>query len=152
MMTNVFGNRNFMHPMRRLNMCSSWWAQFFIFWGGVGGDIFLFFFPVPNVFSSCSHRVPQVLKLFSKMFAIAPQFYPIWFAQSSTLMYINWKGRLRVSIFVSILQLESKEVLLLRSAQSSQKIGYGPIVNESYYTTIYLINTNTFAGGEWTCP
>ncbi len=37
----------------------------------------------------CSHGVP---KMFPKMFPIAPQFYyPIWFAQSSTLMYINWK-------------------------------------------------------------
>jgi hypothetical protein len=33
------------------------------------------------------------------------QFYPIWFAQSSTFMYINWKGRLLGTTFVSILQL-----------------------------------------------
>jgi hypothetical protein len=48
-----------------------------------------FFSLVPNVFSSCSHGVP---KFFSKTFPIAPQIYPIWFAQSSTLMHINWKG------------------------------------------------------------
>jgi hypothetical protein len=39
-------------------------------------------------------EVPQVPNLVPKEFPIAPQFYPIWFAQSSTLMYINWKGRL----------------------------------------------------------
>ncbi len=46
----------------------------------------------------CSQGVPtripkgsQVPKLFPKMFPIAPQIYPIWFAQSSTLMFINWK-------------------------------------------------------------
>jgi hypothetical protein len=60
----------------------------------VGGSFLLFFFLVPNVFSSCSLEVPQVPNLFPKEFPIAPQFYPIWFAQSSTLMYINWKGRL----------------------------------------------------------
>jgi hypothetical protein len=43
---------------------------------------------VPNVSSSCPHRVP---KFFSKTFPIASQVYPIWFAQSSTLMYINGK-------------------------------------------------------------
>jgi hypothetical protein len=37
----------------------------------------------------CSHGVPEVPNLFPKMFPIAPQFYLIWFAQSSTLMYIN---------------------------------------------------------------
>jgi hypothetical protein len=52
------------------------------------GD-FLLFSLVPNVFSSCSHQNPQVLKLFPKAFPMAPQFYPIWFAQSSTLMDIN---------------------------------------------------------------
>ncbi len=40
----------------------------------------------------CSHdvliRFPQVPYLF----LTAPQFYPIWFAQSSTPMCVNWKG------------------------------------------------------------
>lgn len=45
-----------------------------------------YFFPlVPNVFLSCSH---EVLKLFPNTFAIAPQIYHIWFAQSSTPIYI----------------------------------------------------------------
>jgi hypothetical protein len=39
------------------------------------------------------------------MFPIAPGFYPIWFAPSSTPMYIHWKGEPWGSIFVSILQL-----------------------------------------------
>jgi hypothetical protein len=147
----------------------------FSFWGGVGWvEIFYFGFgPVPYVFSSCSQKVPQVLKLFSKMFAITPQFYPICFAQSSTLMYINWKGRLRrESIFVSILQLGSKEVLLFRGVQCSQRIGDGPIEVGSLTKNLvflkkrcewpmnlliwiilhyHLINTNIFAGGEWAC-
>ncbi len=55
------------------------------------GRLFLFFPLFPNVFSSCSHRVPQVLKLFPKTFPIAPQLYPLWFAQSPTLICRNWK-------------------------------------------------------------
>jgi hypothetical protein len=50
-----------------------------------------FFLFVPNG----SHHVPlRFLKFLScsKTFPIAPHFYPIWFAQSSTLMCINWEG------------------------------------------------------------
>jgi hypothetical protein len=52
------------------------------------------FIPASNHgFSMCFHHVPmevpQVPKVFLKLFPIAPPFYPIWFAQSSTLMYIN---------------------------------------------------------------
>jgi len=39
----------------------------------------------------CSHWVPQVPKLFPNTFPVAPQLYPIWFAQRPTLMYANWK-------------------------------------------------------------
>jgi hypothetical protein len=50
--------------------------------------IFFAFFPclqdVPYVFSWGSQRVHK--------FPIAPFFYPIWFAQSPTLMYLNRKG------------------------------------------------------------
>ncbi len=96
METNSFGIRNFMQPMGRLKM-HSWWALFSL-WGWCGGSYFLSFLPcsqcVPNRFSLCSIEVPQVLKLFLKTFLTAPQFYLIWFAQSSTLMYINWKARL----------------------------------------------------------
>jgi hypothetical protein len=49
---------------------------------------------VLDMFASCSLEVPQVPKLFPNAISVAPQFYPIWFAQSSTLMYINSKGRL----------------------------------------------------------
>jgi hypothetical protein len=60
----------------------------------VGGGRFLKILPcsqcVPNIFSSCSLEVPQVLKLFLKVLPIAPQFYPIWFVQSSTLTYISF--------------------------------------------------------------
>jgi hypothetical protein len=62
-----------------------------VFWGWVevGGVFFLFFFLVPNVLLSSSFEVPQVPNLLPEAFPIAPQFYPIWFAQSSTVMYIN---------------------------------------------------------------
>ncbi len=76
------------------------------------------------MFPSCSH---EVLKLFPITFAIAPQIYPIRFAQSSTLMYINWKGGSWESTFVSVLWLGSKEVLLWGSAQCSKNIADGPI-------------------------
>jgi len=45
---------------------------------------FLYFSHVPNVFSSCFRRVLKFPNTFLKMFPIAPGFYPIWFAQSST--------------------------------------------------------------------
>jgi hypothetical protein len=122
--TNSFGNKSFMHPMRRLDM-HSWWAPFFPLGAGWGGVILVFF----SVFPMCSQRVlitfpwaPQsFLSCCPKAFPIAPQFYPIWFAQSSTLMYINWNDWLKGSTLVSILQLGSKELLILRSAQCSQK-------------------------------
>jgi hypothetical protein len=61
-------------------------SSVFSFWGGVEWrELFL------SLFSSCSHQIAQVPNLFPKAFPIAPQYYPIWFAQSSTLMYINWK-------------------------------------------------------------
>jgi len=50
--------------------------------GGVWKRGFLGFFLVPNVFPSDSQMVPQVPKLFLKIFPIAPQISPIWFAQS----------------------------------------------------------------------
>jgi hypothetical protein len=117
--TNSFGNKSLMNAMRRLDM-HSWWEFFPL---GVGwGEVILVFF---SVFPTCSNHVPmsspKFLSCYPKAFPIAPQFYPIWFAQSSTLMYINWNGRLKGSILVSILQLGSKELLLLRSAQCSQK-------------------------------
>jgi hypothetical protein len=80
--------QNFMQPVRWLNMHPPW-ALFFPFGGG-GRALFFVFLPcsqcVPNMYSWCSPN------LFLKAFPIAPQFYPIWFAQSSTLVYINWKG------------------------------------------------------------
>jgi len=56
-------------------------GQFFVFFSLVGGGRRA----LPNVFQSGSQRVPQV----PKTFPIAPQFCPIWFAQSSTPMYEN---------------------------------------------------------------
>jgi hypothetical protein len=73
------------------------------------------FFPL---FPISSHQVPMG---FPKTFPIAPQFYPVWFAKSSR------KGSLKGSTFVSILQLGSKEFLLLKSAQCSKKVCDWPI-------------------------
>jgi hypothetical protein len=40
------------------------------------------------LFPMCSQHVPKLFSnVFLKMFPIAPRFYPIWFAQSSTPLY-----------------------------------------------------------------
>ncbi len=57
--------------------------------GRKGGRENFLYFPL---FPMCSHRCHQVLKLFLNTIKIAAQFYPILFAQNSTLMYINWEG------------------------------------------------------------
>ncbi len=130
MVTRSFWNRNFMQPMGSPSI-HSWWALIFPFWGWGVESLFLKKFPcsqcVLNMFSSCSLEVPQVPKLFHNAFPAALQFYPIWLAQNSTLMYINWKGTLLRNSFVSILQLGSKEVLPLGSAQCSKKIAVRPM-------------------------
>jgi hypothetical protein len=80
-----------------------------------GGGYFLFFPLFPNVFSSCSHGVLHIPKLFPKTFPIAPQLYPIWFAQSPTLMYRNWKrwAMGERAYLILFCNFGSKEVLLL---------------------------------------
>jgi hypothetical protein len=101
MVTNSFGKRDFMH-----SQCEGTHehSSFFLFERGGGYKDFLFF----PLFPTCSYQVPkgfQVLKVFPdafpKMFPIAPAFYPIWFAQSSTSLSINYNPEL---IFVSVLQ------------------------------------------------
>ncbi len=47
----------------------------------------------------CSHHVPKFPNAFPKMFPIAHGFYPMWFAQSSTPMYINYKGKIQGCTF-----------------------------------------------------
>ncbi len=96
MMTNSFGNRNFMQPMGRPSMHSKY-IDFFPFkfsvvgpGGGAGG---FFLFPL---FPTCSPRV----------FPIAARFNPICFAQSPPLLtYIGGpKGRaLHLSIGSSMM-------------------------------------------------
>jgi hypothetical protein len=66
MLTNSFGNRNFMQPMGRLSMHSKCL------------DLFSFFF-VPKMFPRFSMCSPRV-------FLIAPHFNPICFAQSPSLL------------------------------------------------------------------
>jgi hypothetical protein len=93
MVTNSLGNRNFMQAMGRLSM-HSWWALGFSFWG-VMGEIFWFFSLVPIKFPLGS----PIFSLRRSQYHL--KFYPICFAQrSSTLMYINWKGRLLGCTFV----------------------------------------------------
>jgi hypothetical protein len=75
MATNSFGNRIFMQPMGMVKRGR----------GGVCSH------QVPNAFTSGSQNVPQVLKVFTKMFPKhpkAPHFYPILFGYGSTSMYI----------------------------------------------------------------
>jgi hypothetical protein len=61
----------------------------FLLFEGVGGGGLKKFPLVPNIFSPCSQRVLKFSNAFPFMFPIPPGFYPIWFAQSSTFMYIN---------------------------------------------------------------
>jgi hypothetical protein len=69
-------------------------------------SMFLFFLLAPNVFPAYSQMVPIVFpKMFPKMFPIAPGFYPVWDAQSSTPLYINYKVEIQGCTFVFILQL-----------------------------------------------
>jgi hypothetical protein len=142
---NNFGNKSFMQWKRKLSLHSQ--GVWFILGGGEEGGRRTFFPPVPNVFSWCVQIVPQVLKLFPMTFPIAPHVYPICFAQSSTLMNINWKDGLK-STFVSICSWGSKEVLLLGSTQCSKNIDGEPInmapsnQKKSCECTHQLINMN----------
>ncbi len=64
------------------------------------GPVFFFLgrdkgiFLLISLFPMWYHHVPQVPNSFLKTFPIWPQIYSIWCAQSSILMYINWKGEL----------------------------------------------------------
>jgi len=78
--TNSFGNTSFMQPMRRLSMHLTRSQVFFSFGGGG------LFFPL---FSMCSPWDYPSSQVVPQEFQVAPQFYPIKFAQSSTLMVIN---------------------------------------------------------------
>ncbi len=84
-------------------------------------DFLIFIF---NMFPSSSLEVLQVLKLFLKAFPLVPQFYPIWFAQSSIVMYINWKVGYWVS---SYLELGGpKRCFHWENAQCSKRIADEP--------------------------
>jgi hypothetical protein len=115
-----------------------------------GGESFFFWgLPcsqcVPNMVSSCSLDVPQVPKLFRNAFPVAPQFHSIWFAQSSTLMYINWKGRLLENSFVSILQLGAsigESSMFQKSHCWANEYSSFKKKNLSYEDTHELINMN----------
>ncbi len=81
MVTNGFGNRNFIQPMGRLSMHSKCLDFFFLLSFGLGwGGGFFFIFPfVPNMFPRFSMCSPRV-------FPIASRFNPISSAQSPPLL------------------------------------------------------------------
>jgi len=105
----VFLNKNFLQPMRRLNMHSR--RPNFIFLLGLGtGEGIFWVFVVPNVFRSSLQRVPNV---FPNMLRVAPHFYPIYFGQSWTFFNINYKAGPNGSIYV-LLSAQCFTQLLMR--------------------------------------
>ncbi len=92
MVTNSYANKSSMQPMKG----SAWThegSSYFLC--GKWGKNFLLLSLVPIMFPMCSCKVlPRVPNLFPQTFPIAPHFFPIWFAQSWSLRYINWKGGL----------------------------------------------------------
>jgi hypothetical protein len=81
MVTNMFfTNENFMQCTRRFNIHLGRPNLFHLgfFWGGGDAAGFLVL-SVPNVFASSSQDVPQVSKVFLKMFPKSPKFFPPMF-------------------------------------------------------------------------
>ncbi len=108
-----FWKRNFMQWMGRNGKAQHALinspALFFLRDGGRGKWFFEFF--------PCYQCVLITFpNMFHKMLSIAPQFYPIWFAHSSTPMYTNWKDKTLSSTWTFVLQLGSKVVILLGHA------------------------------------
>jgi len=61
------------------------------------------------------------------MFPIAPGFYPLWFAQSSTPLYINYKGEIQGCTFVFILRLGVQRGASIGGMPNvSKKLAYWP--------------------------
>ncbi len=82
MVTNSFGNKNYVQPISRLKRALKGALIFFLLsfgWRGLGGGFFSFFLCslyVPFKFPMCSLRV----------FQVAPRFNPICFVQSPPLL------------------------------------------------------------------
>jgi len=101
MVTNSFGNRNFMQPMGRLSMHSKCLDFIFLFkfWlvgGGGGRGIFSYFplFPkcshqVPNGFHQVPNGFPRFLMCSPRVLPIAPRFNPIYWmhVQGNSLFF-----------------------------------------------------------------
>ncbi len=96
MVTNSFGNRNFMQPMEG-SACTQRALIFFLlgfgFWGEGGDGFFSFFLcsqHVPFKFPLGSHKVLNMFPRFPmcspRVFPIAPPFNPICFAHSPPLL------------------------------------------------------------------
>ncbi len=95
-------------------------------------DFFSFFLSLfsscsPNVLSWGSKGFPKFSSFSLKTFLIAPHFYPICFAESLTLIYINWKCGWKGEHLFLIGNWLSKQVHLLESVQCSKNFGDGPI-------------------------
>ncbi len=92
----------------------------FSFW--VGAKWFIIFSLIPNGFPPCSNQIPKMFpNAFVKMFLITLSFYPIWFAQSSTPMYINQKVKSKGAQLFIFCKWGSKEVLLYGACPMFQK-------------------------------
>jgi hypothetical protein len=108
----------------------AWWSEgsslfFLVGWGRVFFPKLCFVWRVECEQFAYGKLTVQVFS--PKKFPIAPHFYAIRFAQSSTLIYINWKGRPCGAHFFLVWKWGSKEVLLSGHAQCSKKIDDGPI-------------------------
>jgi len=81
------------------------------------------FFPL---FPRCSQKVPKFQDAFPKMLPIAPRFYPIWFAQSSTPLYITYNPGVHICFYFA--RGGSKKVLPLGGVLKVPKqIADGPM-------------------------
>ncbi len=120
MVTNSFGNRTFMQPMRRLSMHSKYLVFFLLSFGVSrerGEDLFEFSF-VPNRFPMCSPRV----------FPIAPCFNPLCFAQSPPFLTYICGPKGRHSIFPQDVLLWGASIVstflfVMGQSNSTKKVG-----------------------------
>jgi hypothetical protein len=79
MVTNRFGNKSSMQPMKG----SAWThegSSFFLFVKEEWGEDFFSFFPCSHHVPYGSHGIPQFPRLFLKTVPNSTYFYPIWFA------------------------------------------------------------------------
>jgi len=128
MVTDIFRNKSFMQPVRRLNMHPPQ-ALFFPFWGvgwGGGGVIFC----ISSLFPICSHDVPPICScvpnstpILSHM--VCPKF-------NSHVYKLKKAGSRGIHLFL-FCNWGSEEVLSLGSVQCSKKIADGPMIMPHFF-------------------